>query len=241
MHIKSFISGAVLSSIMAFGAANVANASVYFASATGHDPSNEPVSATATLTLGTNSLVVVMSSLANDPTSAAQEISGINITFGNSIGTASLDSSTGTRIKIANNGSYTVVGTPIDHWGVTETSTAIHLTALTGGKPHDLIIGAPNGSNLYAHSNPSITGHGPSIEGTGTFDLSFLSGLTSSTTITGVSFEFGTQPETTLRATLTNQTPAVPEPATWAMMVLGFAGVGFMSYRRRSNYSLRIV
>jgi hypothetical protein len=28
-------------------------------------------------------------------------------------------------------------------------------------------------------------------------------------------------------------TPAVPEPATWAMMILGFAGVGFMAYRRR--------
>lgn len=26
--------------------------------------------------------------------------------------------------------------------------------------------------------------------------------------------------------------PAVPEPSTWAMMILGFAGVGFMAYRR---------
>lgn len=35
---------------------------------------------------------------------------------------------------------------------------------------------------------------------------------------------------------------AVPEPTTWAMMVLGFAGVGFMAYRRRSNgAALRIV
>lgn len=25
---------------------------------------------------------------------------------------------------------------------------------------------------------------------------------------------------------------AVPEPSTWAMMFLGFAGVGFMAYRR---------
>jgi hypothetical protein len=25
---------------------------------------------------------------------------------------------------------------------------------------------------------------------------------------------------------------AVPEPSTWAMMVLGFAGVGFMAHRR---------
>jgi len=24
----------------------------------------------------------------------------------------------------------------------------------------------------------------------------------------------------------------VPEPCTWAMMILGFAGVGFMAYRR---------
>jgi hypothetical protein len=28
---------------------------------------------------------------------------------------------------------------------------------------------------------------------------------------------------------------AVPEPSTWAMMILGFAGVGFMAYRRKSN------
>jgi hypothetical protein len=28
---------------------------------------------------------------------------------------------------------------------------------------------------------------------------------------------------------------AVPEPATWAMMTLGFAGVGWMAYRRRKS------
>jgi hypothetical protein len=27
--------------------------------------------------------------------------------------------------------------------------------------------------------------------------------------------------------------PAVPEPSTWAMMVLGFFGLGFMTYRRK--------
>jgi len=36
-------------------------------------------------------------------------------------------------------------------------------------------------------------------------------------------------------------TAGVPEPSTWAMMILGFAGVGFMAYRRRSQASLRIV
>jgi hypothetical protein len=28
-------------------------------------------------------------------------------------------------------------------------------------------------------------------------------------------------------------TAAIPEPSTWAMMILGFGGVGFMAYRRR--------
>ena len=30
-------------------------------------------------------------------------------------------------------------------------------------------------------------------------------------------------------------TAAVPEPSTWAMMMLGFCGVGFMAYRRKQG------
>jgi hypothetical protein len=30
-------------------------------------------------------------------------------------------------------------------------------------------------------------------------------------------------------------TAAVPEPSTWAMMILGFAGLGYMAYRRKSS------
>jgi hypothetical protein len=30
---------------------------------------------------------------------------------------------------------------------------------------------------------------------------------------------------------------AVPEPSTWAMMILGFCGLGFMAYRRKQNGS----
>jgi hypothetical protein len=30
-------------------------------------------------------------------------------------------------------------------------------------------------------------------------------------------------------------TDSVPEPSTWAMMILGFAGIGFMAYRKRKN------
>jgi hypothetical protein len=33
----------------------------------------------------------------------------------------------------------------------------------------------------------------------------------------------------------------VPEPSTWAMMILGFAGLGFMAYRRKANHTFRLV
>ena len=34
---------------------------------------------------------------------------------------------------------------------------------------------------------------------------------------------------------------AVPEPSTWAMMIVGFFGVGFLAYRRQSQGQLRLV
>jgi len=51
--------------------------------------------------------------------------------------------------------------------------------------------------------------------------------------------------EYTINATATGQsflsttlvTAAVPEPATWAMMVLGFLGVGFVAYRKKASSS----
>jgi PEP-CTERM motif len=37
---------------------------------------------------------------------------------------------------------------------------------------------------------------------------------------------------------LSTVTSAVPEPSTWAMMILGFFGLGFMAYRRKSGMAL---
>jgi hypothetical protein len=44
-----------------------------------------------------------------------------------------------------------------------------------------------------------------------------------------------------VRVDLAGVAGAVPEPSTWAMMILGFMGVGFMAYRRRSQGHFRIV
>jgi PEP-CTERM motif len=37
----------------------------------------------------------------------------------------------------------------------------------------------------------------------------------------------------------TVQVGSVPEPSTWAMMILGFAGIGYMAYRRKSKPAFR--
>jgi hypothetical protein len=39
-------------------------------------------------------------------------------------------------------------------------------------------------------------------------------------------------------ASITASVASVPEPSTWAMMLLGFAGVSFMAYRRKSKPAL---
>jgi hypothetical protein len=45
----------------------------------------------------------------------------------------------------------------------------------------------------------------------------------------------------TLDSFTVTEVAAVPEPCTWAMMILGFCGLGFMAYRRKQNGpSLRV-
>lgn len=52
---------------------------------------------------------------------------------------------------------------------------------------------------------------------------------------------FDTLPQLTLNLTRDLQigVSAVPEPSTWAMMIIGFAGVGFMAYRRRHQAAIQ--
>jgi len=39
--------------------------------------------------------------------------------------------------------------------------------------------------------------------------------------------------------TASDQVTAVPRPSTWAMLLIGFAGIGFAGYRRRQGASTR--
>jgi hypothetical protein len=53
-------------------------------------------------------------------------------------------------------------------------------------------------------------------------------------------FVFGGDNLTLVNSTVT-VVDGVPEPSTWAMMILGFGGIGFMAYRRKSRPALMAV
>jgi hypothetical protein len=67
------------------------------------------------------------------------------------------------------------------------------------------------------------------------------SGLESSPTMLTGTFDLTQLGDVTVTAHLfvvAPAVPAIPEPSTWAMMILGFAGIGFMAYRRKSKPAL---
>ena len=98
-------------------------------------------------------------------------------------------------------------------------------------------------ANIHSFSNTSIP-----LSLTSPFTYSVQAGDTSSgsiryrtTDVTSGFFElvFADLSPTTLTVTVADSsTAAVPEPSTWAMMIIGFAGVGFMAYRRKSKPAL---
>lgn len=117
---------------------------------------------------------------------------------------------------------------------VVDANPGIHLTSFSqyvdtahsgvnvmiqGGGDLDLDIYTNTSNGLF----PATFAGGSVISGLDTFFLS-------SGSILFTSFGAG---KLTLESSL-NTVAAVPEPSTWAMLLLGFAGLGFMAYRRNS-------
>ena len=95
-------------------------------------------------------------------------------------------------------------------------------------------------------ATPSVTnGSNPSTSGVPNFFVSFYDQFGNLGALSGnsgvIAFDDGGNPADAdyddLVVSFT--VSAVPEPATWAMMLLGFAGIGLLAYRRRSRFALR--
>jgi PEP-CTERM motif len=92
------------------------------------------------------------------------------------------------------------------------------------------------GDILIIGPNPATANCGPDCQGFAGETMILTAGnyYLDLTGIGGGTSGYGGNLSTTL-------VEAVPEPATWAMMVLGFFGVGFMAYRRRNqNTAFRV-
>jgi hypothetical protein len=73
-------------------------------------------------------------------------------------------------------------------------------------------------------------------------DTGTISGQANGTSDVGSAyplFTYNVNSAGTWEAVIETQVTAVPEPSTWAMMILGFAGIGYMTYRRK-NSALRV-
>jgi hypothetical protein len=91
-------------------------------------------------------------------------------------------------------------------------------------------INGGQGDNVFWQVGSSAT------LGTATEFAGNILALQSITLTTGANIEDGRALAINGAVTLdTNNISAVPEPSTWAMMILGFFGVGFMAYRRKSS------
>jgi hypothetical protein len=102
---------------------------------------------------------------------------------------------------------------------------------ITPGNPSFLDFGQP----LYGDTVIGIHfGNGSGVgNSTGFFTFNFLS------SVNGITLNIHAVSDVVLYKTTTVPTTAVPEPATWAMMLLGFGAIGFAARRRRKGRQLQ--
>jgi len=108
----------------------------------------------------------------------------------------------------------------------------------------NIVWGSPNDDNTVAFWT-GANGTGTEIGAVTTPDLVTAFGVANTQNPGGYLISFKTPAEFESVVFSTGPTAfefafttAVPEPSTWAMMILGFAGIGLMAYRRNSKPAL---
>jgi hypothetical protein len=113
--------------------------------------------------------------------------------------------------------------------------SASAISGFAGGVINDVLItrSAAGLVSVSLNGVPQITGV---TDPTGSYNGSILTFFADDAATSHVEQSPGFVDSITIATNLTS-TSAVPEPSTWAMMMLGFAGIGFMAYRRKQDGS----
>ena len=193
-----------------------------------------PVQALVTFVPHDNGTInVTLTNQLSNPTSDGQNLSAVAFTLNHATGSGALATTNSGLISTidTSDGSYTAgVADALTRWDASESGNTVSITTLTGGKPNRLIIGPDDHGGFnptvgkYTNANSSIDQHNPSVLGSATFTIT-VPGVTSASTITGVSFQFGT----TAGAEVIPAVVPVPEPASWVLAALGVMGLGLLA------------
>jgi hypothetical protein len=188
-----------------------------------------PVSATATFTTGNGTILITLTNTQVNPTSVIQNLSDISFAVSTGQNSGTLTWSSGQELTVYGDATYSTGSTVSTGWVLTTNGSQFELTALgTATAPTHTIIGPPDSNGYYSNANGSVAGNGPHnpfLAGPVTFDLN-IPGVTTDSTITNVTFSFGTVADSS--ATLT----AVPEPSALLLMGSGLLALGGLMRRR---------
>jgi PEP-CTERM motif len=180
--------------------------------------------------LGAACALAIVASAA--PTMAATYTPASSVDYGFIHGTFNITDSGPDVLNINPGDSFTVSGT----WSINTTDMnycpgcviqvyLAGITPLSGQANLDSFQGLNFDTGTYSQTFTAPTGPGTYyIGGAETLDYQFdpVSGGPNGSNL--VSYQINVS--------------AVPEPSTWAMMILGFAGIGFVAYRRKAKPTL---
>jgi hypothetical protein len=132
------------------------------------------------------------------------------------------------------NCSFTTFGTFTTPTGYTSLAAQVGST-LTNSNP------ATNLDFISAFINNSVTNYAFTINPNGQFergtlgDIPLIAGALNTISVTGTAASSTNGSLSGQLSFGTTSVPGVPEPATWAMMLFGFGGVGFAMRRRKAS------
>ena len=189
--------------------------------------------AEAIVSVSTNQITVTLEDLYVNPNTVADNLSAFWFTTSvTPTGTSMIASSSADSIDIAGNGTYVDDGMVAPGWKLTRVSAVTKLDDLAGGAgPEHTIVGAPNGSGIYSAGGGSIDGNGPHndfLNQTATWTLN-ETGITATTTISAVNFQFGTTDGSNVS---TGSQVVTPEPASAGLFIAG--GIALLLMGRKS-------
>jgi probable HAF family extracellular repeat protein len=154
-------------------------------------------------------------------------VSGIN-NLGQIVGSYDVCCGGPTHGFLYSGGTYTTIDDPLAIYatyalGINNLGQIVGLYGNASGKPHGF---------LYSNGVYTTVDDPLGLGGT------VLTGINDAGQISGYYYDQPWAPGLEHTAYGFLATPAVPEPSTWAMMIVGFLGLGFVAYRKKATLHL---